>query len=98
MTKSEQGNVSLSNRFLHKKGKSVAEAFECKAANRAGVLADRRIVETENFTPRTVKSLAVLSVRDRSSGNSAAAIPHKRRHTNAEATALPQRSLLLTIV
>ena len=89
VTESEEANVSLSNGLQRKKGKSLAETFEFKAANRGGALAERWIVETEEFTLRTVKSFAVLSVRDRSSGNSAAIIPHKSRHTNAEATALP---------
>jgi hypothetical protein len=41
VTKSEEANVSLSNGLQHKEGKSVAETFEFKVGNRAGVLADR---------------------------------------------------------
>src|SRR5260370_40791349 len=45
----------------------------------AGVQANRGATQC---ALRTVKSFAVLSVRDRSSGNSPATIPHNSRHTN----------------
>ncbi len=45
-------------------------------------LAPSRTGATSGFALRIVKSFAVLSVRERSSGNSEAKIPHNRRLTS----------------
>jgi hypothetical protein len=96
VTTSEETNAT-SNMLNRENCKSITGTLDLTLANRAGALAHRRNVEPRGSARRTVKSFRELSVRVSSSGNSAATIPHKSRHTNAEATALPLRFRFLTI-
>ena len=56
---------------------------------RAGLLECDRAPLTDVPGLRTVKSLAVLSVNDKSSGNSAATMPHNSRGTTARSSIFP---------
>jgi|SRR5580704_6758254 hypothetical protein len=60
----------------------AAGTLEFISAIRTGPRASGRAPKPSVFVLRSVKSFAVLSVRDRSSGNSEATIPHNRSETS----------------
>jgi hypothetical protein len=97
MKTSEGTNSAFSNGLRCEKNKLGAGA-ELLTAIRTRLLAVRRTRGTTECALRTVKSFEVLSIRDKSSGNSPSTIAHISRHTNARARILPTLIRLLTII
>jgi len=97
MKSSKGGNAAFSNGFKCEKREVGAEMLTSISGIRTCRLASGNARKTTIFALLTVKSFAVLSVRDRNSGNSAATTPHNSRHTKTDATVLPRPIRLLTI-
>ena len=85
----EGGNAVFSNGFRCEKREVGAEMLKSISVIRTCRLTSGRARKTTIFALLTVKSFAVLSVRERSSGNSAPTMPHNRRKTSTETRILP---------
>jgi hypothetical protein len=97
MKTSEGTNCAFSN-GLKRENNKLDAGTESLSAIRTCLLVFRRTVGTTERAPRTVKSFVALSVRDKSSGNSPATIPHNSRHSKARARILPMLICLLNIL
>jgi hypothetical protein len=89
MESSEGNNGLFSSRLRHKSIEEGVRTLESTSVIRTRRLASGRKRETAVFALQTVKSFAVLSVRERSSGNSAPTMPHNRRRTDTETRIFP---------
>src|SRR4029077_9086685 len=97
MKSSKGGDAAFSKGFKCEKREVGAEMLRSISIIRICRLASGDARKTTIFALLTVKSFAVLSVRDRNSANSAAPTPHNSRHTKTDATVLPRPIRLLTI-
>ena len=89
MESSEGNNGVFSSRLRRKSIEKRVRTLESTSVIRTRRLASGRECETAVFALQTTKSFAVLSVRERSSGNSAPTMPHNRRKTNTETRTFP---------
>ena len=89
MESSEGNNGVFSSRLRRKSIEEGVRTLESTSVIRTRRLASGRECETAVFALPTVKSFAVLSVRERSSGNSAATMPHNRKEIRTGTRILP---------
>jgi hypothetical protein len=89
MESSEGNNGVFSSRLRRKSVEEGVRTLESTSVIRTRRLESGRECETAVFALQTVKSFAVLSVRVRSSGNSAPTMPNNRRKSNAERRIFP---------
>ena len=82
MKSSEGIGAAFSNGIRGECSKVVAGTLEFMSAIRTGPRASGRACKPSVFVLPTVKSFAVLSVRDKSSGNSEATILHNRMESS----------------
>lgn len=82
MRSSEGTGAAFSKGIKRDSSKMAAGTLEFRPAIRTGGRTAARACKPSVLVLRTVKSFTVLSVRERSSGNSEATMPHNRRQTS----------------